>query len=354
MYPIQAFAALRCLHFLLSSPSLFFSPVLASKDSPPLNKLLAPSLPYKMNIFRQLSANNVVIKPYPFPRELSMEAYLLDNESILKLDDDELNNSHIIDVQIPLKNGRASGDGRIDILAQYHADNVAIIELKLGEISSADLNQLEGYLKERNQLEEYIKNDPQLKQDVYKDLKENEPLKWIGVLAGTSITKELASELTVGKEMNVDEVKIPIAGITINRYRNVESSDIYVVTDTYFKIKSSSRDYSKYQFQGQSYGKGRLVQAIIADYVKKHSSITYSGLLDVFPKKLRGGDGCFETLEKAAQIYKEKNKKRHLLDEKDQIQLDSYYIVTSTEWTLKTVTRFIKHAKILGYTITKE
>ena len=39
-----------------------------------------------MEIFRQITANNIELKEYPFLKELAMEAYLMENEDILKLD----------------------------------------------------------------------------------------------------------------------------------------------------------------------------------------------------------------------------------------------------------------------------
>lgn len=39
------------------------------------------------NMYKQASSNNITLDPYPFPSELGMEAYLMDNPSILKLDD---------------------------------------------------------------------------------------------------------------------------------------------------------------------------------------------------------------------------------------------------------------------------
>ncbi len=39
-----------------------------------------------MEIFRQVTANNITLKEYPFWKKLAMEAYLLENEDILILD----------------------------------------------------------------------------------------------------------------------------------------------------------------------------------------------------------------------------------------------------------------------------
>ena len=39
-----------------------------------------------MKILKHMTANEEKLKPFPFRRELSMESYLVENESILSLD----------------------------------------------------------------------------------------------------------------------------------------------------------------------------------------------------------------------------------------------------------------------------
>jgi len=34
-----------------------------------------------MKIFKQVTAKNIELKPYPFKKELAMEAYLIENET---------------------------------------------------------------------------------------------------------------------------------------------------------------------------------------------------------------------------------------------------------------------------------
>lgn len=41
-----------------------------------------------MQLFRHLSANAVQLEPFPFKRELSMAAYVVENEGVLALDRD--------------------------------------------------------------------------------------------------------------------------------------------------------------------------------------------------------------------------------------------------------------------------
>ena len=59
-----------------------------------------------MRIYRHLTANDVRLEPFPFKRELSMEAYLIDNEGVLALDDDVFTNVEIVDAELSLKQGQ--------------------------------------------------------------------------------------------------------------------------------------------------------------------------------------------------------------------------------------------------------
>lgn len=53
-----------------------------------------------MKIFKQVTANNIELKPYPFKKELAMEAYLIENEEILSLDNDNFNEVVVLDEEI--------------------------------------------------------------------------------------------------------------------------------------------------------------------------------------------------------------------------------------------------------------
>lgn len=55
-----------------------------------------------MEIFRQITANNIELKDYPFLKELAMEAYLMENEDILKLDTENFAEVTLLDAEIAL------------------------------------------------------------------------------------------------------------------------------------------------------------------------------------------------------------------------------------------------------------
>ena len=90
-----------------------------------------------MKIFKQVTANNIELSPYPFKKELAMEAYLIENEEILALDNDNFTEIAVLDEEIALKKGRRDRDGRIDILTSYGAEYLSIIELKLNQINDS-------------------------------------------------------------------------------------------------------------------------------------------------------------------------------------------------------------------------
>jgi len=181
-----------------------------------------------------------------------MEAYLIENEEILALDNDNFTEVAVLDEEIALKKGRRDRDGRIDILASYGAEYLSIIELKLNQIDESTLKQLENYLDQKEQILEIGK---------YWD-EEIEP-KWIGVLVGTSISAELQEKLNTGYKYN--DI-IPIAGIVLNRYRSADNN-IFVVSDTYFSYRYTEKDYSKFSYKNKIYNKGRLVNEIVRDFI---------------------------------------------------------------------------------------
>jgi hypothetical protein len=291
-----------------------------------------------MQIFTHLTANDVQLQAFPFQRELSMEAYLIENEGILALDRDVFSDVEIVEAELTLKQGRKSRDtdGRIDILATYSQEYIAIIELKLGELNDLHLSQLEDYLKGRNCI-----------RTQYPEILPIETVgsKWIGVLVGSSINASLASRITNGYQ-TADG--IPIAALTIQRFRS-KDGNIFIATDTYFKNTTSQRDYTRYKFNGMTLGKNRLVLEVVKDYVATHKNISYSELETVFPKRLQGSKGVFATVE-IAQIQSEKGR-RNFLKPEELIELSDCSIAVSTQWGITNTPSFIDEARKLGCTI---
>jgi len=121
-------------------------------------------------------------------------------------------------------------------------------------------------------------------------------------------------------------------------------------TSQYSTKKSSPKDHTQYKFNNQYYGKGRLVLAIIKDYVKNHPQSTYSEIESVFKKELQGSVGVIDRYDSILEKYKDVEHKRHFLN--DVISLnDGEKIVVSTEWGKGNIDAFVNKAKAIGYII---
>lgn len=289
-----------------------------------------------MYLHKHISANNVSIDNFPFQREIAMEAYLIENPTVLSMETDGFNDVEILKCEVTLLDGRTdrNSDGRIDILARYGQEYLAIVELKLGELTENHLTQLESYLKERQQI---LQKFP----DTWDTTVSDQP-KWIGIMIGATISPDLMLKIRKGYYY---ENHIPIAALTINRYKG-KDGNIYVVTDTYFIESVKNRDYTKYIFKGQKFGKNRLVLAVIKDFVERNPTITYSQLKAKFSDKLQGRE-TFTTETEA----KQKRDRRNFIEPDELITLVDETIAVSTQWGLLNINPFIEHCREMNIEI---
>lgn len=296
-----------------------------------------------MRMFRHLTVNDIKLEEFPFKRELSMEAYLIDNEGVLALDDDVFNTVEFIGAEVFVTDGQKhlGKDGRIDMIATYSSEYIAIIELKLGEINLATLRQLEGYLRERHRV---LAN---YKEGIGENLASNP--KWIGIMVGSTIDNALAAKLKEGYET---PDKIPVAALTLRRFRGSDGS-VLITTDTYFK-SISGQDRTKYKFEGNIFGKGRLVQAVVKRYVEAHPAITFAELVQAFPQSLQGtgrDGGVVKTADEANEIYTRTGYRRHFMKPEDLIELANETAAVSNQWGIGNIDGFLNRARELSFNI---
>lgn len=117
------------------------------------------------------------------------------------------------------------------------------------------------------------------------------------------------------------------------------------------KVSIQNRDKTKYFFNNQQYGKGRLVLAVIERYVSEHPSTDINELSAIFPKDIQGSIGVINDFKFITEKYADKNHKRHFVKNNEIIQLDNGSIVVCTEWGAGNIDKFITKAKQLGYAI---
>lgn len=134
-----------------------------------------------------------------------------------------------------------------------------------------------------------------------------------------------------------------------------------VLGDSYEKVKSETKeqkakDFSKYMFYGETYGKSRLVLAVVHQFVKDHQPTTFDELESAFPGNLQGSLGVVKLIDSVSDKYKgaEGSVKRYFVKQDEIIYLPSgEQVIICTQFGATNTEKFIEHAKKLGYEIIK-
>lgn len=115
--------------------------------------------------------------------------------------------------------------------------------------------------------------------------------------------------------------------------------------------RSSTKDLTKYRFEGHRLHKNRLVLAIVKAFLRDHPATGFGELETVFPGKLQGS-GVFTTRELGREILERTGYKRHFVEEEEIVQLaDGKKIAVSAMWGAENLERFLTRARELGYEI---
>ena len=148
-----------------------------------------------------------------------------------------------------------------------------------------------------------------------------------------------------GAEVN-EEVKEAQPGANVGD----EKKDEPVIEKTITK-GTTSRDNSKFTFNGVELGKGPLVRAVVAKYVEDHPETTYKQLKEIFADTLMKRFGVFACETEAKKLSG--NKPRYFLKPEQMIKIKGQKepIAICNQWTAALTEPFIKAAKELGYKI---
>lgn len=294
-----------------------------------------------MQVFRHLTINDVALTPYPFKRELSLQSYLIDNESVLGLDRGNYADVEIIDAEVALIDGQQSKDkdGRADIVVTYGAETIGICELKNVQLTFEHLQQLGDYIKVRHKILE--KYPSAIDREVVSTPN------WVGVLIGPSIEPELERAIRAG-EITCDGV--PIAALIVQRYKGSDGS-VIVSTDTYF-VPPGKKNYTKYMFEGQVLDKSNLALQLAKAYLRDHPNVTLAQFQASFPKSINKSFDFVATLEFAQEMLNHKPYKRFHMNENSQLKLADCTAVVTNQWGIKNIDSLLKRAQELGFQIT--
>ena len=108
------------------------------------------------------------------------------------------------------------------------------------------------------------------------------------------------------------------------------------------------KDTTKYNFkENKNLGKGRLVLAVVKDYVENNPDISFEELLLVFPSELRSVYGVFARTEEV----EEKHQVRYFMKDADRIALSDSTIAVCNQWGITNIDPFLEVCKKLGLEI---
>ena len=297
-------------------------------------------------MFKQILLNGSLLKEVPFQREFELQGYLIAHPELLSLveNNDDFRVKELIGVERKLKHGR------VDMIVEYSSGKIAIIELKRGVVVEEDYEQLKRYLDDPSKvkalsvLRDYKKQNEDFDEEI-------SGRNMFGVLVGRSFSAQVMELLKKPK------TRTPIInGLTIKRYKTDDNE--YLMTTVISNF--SAKDYQKYLVDGKGpFGKGRMVLAVIKEFVSRNSNISYDELIsdEKFPIALRGTKGkwgCVSLLDDAKNLAERTQHKRHFLDAEDVIMLkDGFRVVVSSQWGIGNIDAFIKKATKLGVKVEK-
>ena len=123
------------------------------------------------------------------------------------------------------------------------------------------------------------------------------------------------------------------------------------------KTNNAAKDYSKYIFEGNEYGKGRLVLAVVKKYVSEHPNISYNELANIFKPELhkaKNGRGVIalqnEVSDKDKGIGANSHRRYFVNDEI--VLKDGSIVLVTTEWGSGNIDPFLDYARnVLKYKI---
>lgn len=114
-------------------------------------------------------------------------------------------------------------------------------------------------------------------------------------------------------------------------------------------VKSKGRDNSKFKFNGQEYGKGPLVRAVISQHVADNPKITYKQLKEVFPDDLLKRFGIFQDEETARSLSGARD--RYFFKPEQLIKLKDTTVAVCNQFTSDNIRPFLQAAKKAGFKI---
>ena len=104
-----------------------------------------------------------------------------------------------------------------------------------------------------------------------------------------------------------------------------------------------------FEFNGETYGKGPLVLAVVMSHALANPKISHEQMKAAFPDTLLRGYGIFTTQAKAEELCK--TRKRYFVRADQFVKLADESIAVCNQFTSDNIGAFLNQCKLLGYTV---
>jgi 5-methylcytosine-specific restriction protein B len=115
-----------------------------------------------------------------------------------------------------------------------------------------------------------------------------------------------------------------------------------------------AKDFTKYIFEGKKYSKGRLVLAVVRQYVAENPNVTYSELREIFSGEDYKGDVLIDTADYQQWKSNRKDNQDRFFMANGISLADGTVVYISNQWTVSWMNLFLENVKRLGYSIVAE
>ena len=113
------------------------------------------------------------------------------------------------------------------------------------------------------------------------------------------------------------------------------------------------KDLSKYEFEGEKYGKGRLAHAVVKYWVDKHPGITLNEMLEVFTPGKTGimGKANINIVSDLSTVEGTNYERRYFTKDEDIMTIADCKIVVSNQWGIRNIGNLLDLCKKLNIKI---
>lgn len=151
-------------------------------------------------------------------------------------------------------------------------------------------------------------------------------------------------------EAKVEELTNSISRDIIQTPQSVDSPIFQRTQSKFHSAPRSPKDSTQYIFNGLRYGKGRLVLAVVQQYVNDNPEKTAEELETTFDKNMQGPYGVIRKIEDIKQNWMQPER-RFFMSSNDIIHTADADCAVCSQWGKFNIDNFIFHAKNIGYAI---